>query len=75
MDNEIVWKKLFGKKVRLERVKRDWSQEKLAELSNLNINSISTIESGKSAPNLITIIKLAQAFKIELPKILDFNFD
>jgi transcriptional regulator with XRE-family HTH domain len=75
MDNELVWKKLFGKKVRLERVKRDWSQEKLAEVSNLNINSISTIESGKSAPNLLTIVKLAQAFNIDLPKILDFNFD
>ncbi|MDR1168608.1 MAG: helix-turn-helix domain-containing protein [Heliobacteriaceae bacterium] len=75
MDDGLVYKKMFGKKIRLERVKRDWSQEKLAEISNLNINSISTIEIGKSAPNLITIIKLAQAFKIDLPKILDFNFD
>ena len=36
----------LGNKIRFERMKRDISQEKLAELANLSIRTISDIERG-----------------------------
>ena len=34
----------LGSKVRYERIKKNLSQEELAEIANLNMRSISTIE-------------------------------
>lgn len=65
---------MFGMKVLLERRKREWTQEVLAEKADLSRGALGAIERGESSPTLDTIIKLAQAFEIELPRMLDFNF-
>ena len=38
----------LGQKIKFERIKRNISQEQLAELSNLSIHGISNIETGKT---------------------------
>lgn len=38
----------LGQKIRIERLKRKFSQEKLAELTNLNRNFIGMIERGET---------------------------
>ena len=56
----------IGLKIKLERAKRGWSQEKLAELSDMSKNYIGDVEKGKSSPTIETLAKIAKAFEIEL---------
>jgi transcriptional regulator with XRE-family HTH domain len=56
----------IGLKIRLERAKRNWSQEKLAEISDMSKTFIGDIERGKSSPTIETLVKIANAFEIEL---------
>ena len=56
----------IGLKIRLERAKRNWSQEKLAEISDMSKTFIGDIERGKSSPTIETLVKIASAFEIEL---------
>jgi transcriptional regulator with XRE-family HTH domain len=57
---------LFGKRVRELRLKRKWSQEKLAEASGLHWTYISGIERGKRNVGLENIVKLAHALKVDV---------
>ena len=47
--------KNFGKIIRIERIKNDLSQEKLAELLNVSMRTISLIESGKQHPKFFLV--------------------
>jgi len=58
-------KEEFGKRLNQLRKDRKMSQEKLAELSELNRPYISAIEQGKRNVSLEVISKLAQALDIE----------
>lgn len=62
-----------GTKIKLERTKRGWSQEKLAGLANLNVNSIGTIERGISSPSIDTLAQIASAFEMEVIDLIDIN--
>ena len=59
----------FGLAVRQLREARGWSQERLAELADLNRSFIGEIERGAAMPSLLTIQKLAAALGIE-PSVL-----
>ena len=51
----------FGHAVREAREKRGWSQERLAEVADLNRSYLGEIERGLVTPSLATIGKLAFA--------------
>jgi DNA-binding XRE family transcriptional regulator len=63
----------FGKLVRHLRHDRDMTQEQLAELADLSINSISQIETGQASPSLETIVKLAKALDVEEGELFKFD--
>lgn len=63
----------IGIKIRLLRTKLQLSQEKLAELSNLNKNSIGSIERGASKPSIDTLERIANALGIELKELVDVS--
>lgn len=63
----------FGKKIKLERAKRDLSQEGLAFSSKVALTIIGKIERAEIATTIDTIEKLSAAFGVE-PREL-FNFD
>lgn len=54
----------FGLGVRDLRKARGWSQERLAEISNLNRSYIGEIERGSVIASLVTVEKLALALKL-----------
>jgi transcriptional regulator with XRE-family HTH domain len=54
----------FGIGVRDLRKARGWSQERLAEISNLNRSYIGEIERGSVIASLVTVEKLATALKL-----------
>jgi transcriptional regulator with XRE-family HTH domain len=61
----------FGEKVKDLRISKGYSQEKLAELSELDRTYIPGIESGKRNVSLVVIEKIAQAFKIRISELLN----
>lgn len=63
----------FGRKVRMEREKRNLSQEKLAELADVHRTYIGMIERGEKNITLLNIEKLASAFDISTKQLLDFE--
>ena len=60
----------FGAVIRDLRKSNNFSQEKLAERSNLDRSFISLIECGHKQPSLITIYQLAKSFKLSASKLL-----
>lgn len=61
----------IGIKIRLERTKRQWSQEKLAELSNISKNYVGAIERGTSSPTIDMLSQIANAFGMELTDLIN----
>jgi transcriptional regulator with XRE-family HTH domain len=60
----------FGEAIRELRKANQISQEKLAEVSNLDRSFISLLECGHKQPSLITIFQLAKALNLSASKIL-----
>ncbi|WCM91275.1 helix-turn-helix domain-containing protein [Acidovorax sp. NCPPB 2350] len=56
--------KSFGIAVRQSREALGWSQERLAEYSNLNRSYVGEIERGASIASLVTVAKLAVSLDI-----------
>ena len=54
----------FGKALRGHRANQNLSQEKLAELSNLDRTYISLLERGLRQPSLATVLRLCRALEI-----------
>ena len=65
----------FGEVIRDLRKANQISQEKLAEVSNLDRSFISVLECGHKQPSLITIFQLAKAFNLSASKILSLVED
>lgn len=61
----------FGERVRALRLKRGWTQERLAEEADLNFVQVSHIERGANEPKLTTIIRLARALGVKAGKLID----
>lgn len=62
----------LGQKIRLERMKRKMSQEKLAELAELNRNFIGMVERGESNITVRNLEAIALAFGLEIKELFDF---
>jgi len=60
----------FGEVIRELRKEHRISQEKLAEVSNLDRSFISLLECGHKQPSLVTIFQLAKAFNLSASKII-----
>lgn len=63
-------KKRFGKKIKLLRIKKGWSQEKLALTAGLDRTYIPSIEKGERNVSITVIEKIAIAFDISIDKLI-----
>lgn len=68
--NEYVIQECFSMNLRWYRYQKNYTQEKLAELSNLTAKYISDLERGKYSPSLAKIQDLAEALGIEPYKLI-----
>ena len=64
-ENKQIYLKI-GKKVRHLRKLRKMSQEKLAELADINRNYVGKIERAESKSSIDVLYKIALALKIDL---------
>jgi len=60
-------------KIKMERIKRGWSQEKLGDSSDISKTSIGAIERGQCVPSTITLAKIAIAFGITVSELTDIS--
>ena len=68
-------KKELGKNIQKYRKLNRITQEKLAELIGVEINSISSIETGKYFPSPDNLVKIAKALNIEISELFCFRED
>ena len=69
--NEINRK--IGIRIKIERYNRKISQERLAELSELNRTTIGSVERGEISPTIETLYKIAAALDIELHDLVNIT--
>lgn len=62
----------LGQKIRVERQKRKMSQERLAELADLNRNFIGMVERGESNITVKNLDNIAKAFNLEIQDLFNF---
>ncbi len=61
----------FGQRVKELRITKGYSQEKLAELSDLDRTYIPGIEAGKRNVSLAVVEKIAKAFDLSISQLLN----
>lgn len=60
----------IGKRIRAERIKKDVTQEKLAELVGVGTTHISHIETGNTIPSLKIFVAIVNALKVSADELL-----
>ena len=61
----VMINKKISLKIKIERIKKNLSQEQLSELANLNRNTIGKIERCEVSPTVTTLEKIANALEIK----------
>jgi transcriptional regulator with XRE-family HTH domain len=62
---------IFGEHLKQLRASAGLSQEALAEMAGLHRNYIGHIERGEKTASLDVLVRLAAAFELSLPELLD----
>jgi DNA-binding XRE family transcriptional regulator len=62
--------KQIGQRVRVEREKKNLTQEELAERAGFYRTYIGHIETGAYSPSVFTMWRIAQALKVDIDKLL-----
>ncbi len=65
----------FGKQLKQLREAKGLSQERFAEILNLNSTYISRIETGKRSPSLQNIARIAQALGVPIARLFEISSD
>ncbi len=68
---EII--RIFSENVRAERARKQYSQEKLAEMAGITPEYLARIEKEKYSPSLIVIANLAIALGVTVDKLIPLN--
>ena len=55
---------ILGLRIKFERIKRNWSQEELAERADINKSTIGFIERAINSPSIETVEKIAKAYDL-----------
>ena len=70
-ENSGVADEAVGLKIREIRNLRGWTLRQLAEISDLNINTLSLLENGKTSPTIFTLQRLAAALGVPLKEFFE----
>ena len=67
--SEII--KRAAETIRIERLRKRFSQEKLAEIVGISTKYLNSIENEKVNPSITIIVQICDALEIGLDKLLD----
>ena len=62
--------KIFAENLRAERARKNYTQEKLAELANITPEYLARLEKEKYSPSLVVLVNLALALNISLETLI-----
>jgi transcriptional regulator with XRE-family HTH domain len=71
MDRDTIIKN-FATNLRVERVRKQIKQEKLAEMADITPEYLARVEAGKYSPSLVVIVKLALALDVSIDKLITY---
>ena len=69
-EKEQEFLNILGKRVKLKRIEKELSQEKLAARADLSYRFISLLERGKQTPTIISLQRTALALDTTLSELL-----
>ena len=72
MDNSYILK-LFGNQLRILRLEKGFSQEKLADRAHVHRTYIGMIERGEKNITLLTMEKISHALNVDLCTLVTFE--
>ena len=64
---------MFAANLRAERARRNYTQERLAELAGITTEYLSRIENEKVCPTILVIANIALALDVPIDKLLPFE--
>ena len=64
MEQDI--RRKLGNNIKIERIRRDMTQEQFAELIDISLSHASKIEQGLTSPTAIVLYKMAKTLKIPM---------
>lgn len=64
--SEKIRLKNLGINIKSERLRKNLSQERLAELTNISRNSVSLSETGKINPTILKVIDIARVLDVDV---------
>jgi len=59
--------------VKVERAKKDMTQQDLAELIGVSRQTINSIEAGKYVPSTVLALKISKVFEVRLDEIFELE--
>ena len=62
--------KSIGRNIKAERARKGYSQEELAEYSDMTRHTISMIELGLRHPKILSVLKIANALQLDINELL-----
>lgn len=65
MDDSLILKTIADN-IRIERLRKRLSQEKLAEIVGISTKYLNMIENNKTNPTIVIVVKICNTLKIDL---------
>lgn len=65
MDDSLILKTIADN-IRIERLRKRLSQEKLAEIVGISTKYLNMIENNKTNPTIVIVVKICNALKIDV---------
>jgi transcriptional regulator with XRE-family HTH domain len=63
----------FGKRLRALRRKRDFTQERFAEIAEISVDFLSLVERGINGPSFDTLDRMAKALRLQVMDLFEFS--
>lgn len=64
MENDFAY--ILGSNIQAERLRRHYTQDKLAELLDMSVNYVGKMERGVIIPSALIIFKLSKILRVEI---------
>lgn len=69
MKNDI--KRKLGRNIKIERIRKDITQEEFAEMINMSLSYVSKLEQGLTSPTAIALYKMSKILQIPMEKFFE----
>lgn len=69
MKNNIKYQ--LGRNIKIERIRKDITQEEFAEMIDMSLSYVSKLEQGLTSPTAIALFKMSKVLKIQMEKFFE----